>query len=55
MILADPGGRERKQLNPEQQMQIHPQNPAIHTFRGMEQMMMVVPVDADMNEAEDIA
>ena len=48
-------GGERKQRQPEQQMQVRPQNAAADVFGGMEQVVMVVPVDADVDEAQHVA
>jgi hypothetical protein len=40
---------------PEQQMQIGPQDRAVHAFGDMQHVMMIVPVDADIDEAQHIA
>jgi hypothetical protein len=54
-IFAYPGGSEWKQRQPEQQMQIRPQNSAADRVRGLEHMMMIAPINADIDEAQDIA
>jgi len=54
VILAHPRGRERKQRQPEEQVEIGPQHDAIELARRIEQMVMVVPVDTDVDEAEQI-
>src|ERR1700736_3238488 len=55
MGLPHPGGNERGQREPKQQMQIRPQDAARNILRRLEEVMMVVPVDADVNETQDIA
>src|SRR5258708_29927076 len=55
MVLPHPGGNERGQREPKQQMQIRPQDAARNMLRRLQEVMMVVPVDADVNEAQDIA
>ena len=45
-------GKERQ---PEQQVQVRPQDAAGDVFGGVEQVMMVVPVDAEINEAQHVA
>ena len=36
-------------------MEIGPQNRPCHRFAGMQHVMMIVPIDADVNEAENVA
>src|SRR4029077_191512 len=55
MVLPHPGGNERGQRKPKQQMQIRPQDATGNMLRRLQEVMMVVPVDADVNEAQDIA
>src|SRR5258707_10503581 len=55
MVLPHPGGNERGQREPKQQMQIRPQDTTRNMLRRLQEVMMVVPVDADVNEAQDIA
>jgi hypothetical protein len=52
MVLAYPPGREWHQRQPEQKVQVGPQDQAIHTVDRVKQMVMVVPVDGDVHEAE---
>src|SRR6202021_548505 len=52
MVLAHPTGRKRNQRQPEKKVQVRPQGCAIHSLSGVEQMMVVVPVDADENETQ---
>ena len=54
MILAHPAGDERHQRQPEQQVQVRPEDPAVDSMRGLEHVMMVVPVDAEHDEAEHV-
>ena len=55
MVLAHPGRRERKQRQPEQQVQVRPQDAAAHVRGGMQQVVVIVPVDADVDEAQHVA
>jgi len=55
VILAYPSGRERRERQPEQQMQIGPQDRSGNALGSVQEMMMIVPVDADVNEAQDVA
>src|SRR6266853_210962 len=55
MVLPHPGGNERGQREPKQQMQIRPQDAARNVRRRLQEVMMVVPVDADVNETQDVA
>src|SRR5258708_4964135 len=55
MVLPHPGGNERGQREPKQQMQIRPQDAARNMLRRLQEVMMVVPVDADVDETQDIA
>src|ERR1700730_13322639 len=55
MVLPHPGGNERRQREPKQQMQIRPQDATRNMLRRLQEVMMVVPVDADVNEAQNIA
>src|SRR6267143_1158524 len=55
MVLPHPGGNERGQREPKQQMQIRPQDAACNMLRRLQEVMVVVPVDADVYETQDIA
>ena len=55
MVLAHPAGGEGKQRQPEQQVQVGPQDGARHPSARMQQVVVVVPVDADVDEAQHIA
>ncbi len=54
---GDDWGRGRKppEGKPEQQVQVRPQNAATNGSDGLEQMVMIVPVDAHVHEAEHVA
>src|ERR1700675_1762641 len=55
MVLPHPSGNQRGQREPKQQMQIRPQDATGNMLRRLQEVMMVVPVDADVDEAQDIA
>ena len=55
MVFADPGGGEREKREPEEQMEVRPEDAAADAFGGLEEVVMVVPVDADVDETEDVA
>ena len=55
MVLAHPAGREREQRQPEQQVQVGPQHAAGHVGGRVQQVVVVVPVDADVDEAQHVA
>ena len=55
MIFADPGGGEREKREPEEEMEVRPEDAAADAFGGLEEVVMVVPVDADVDETEDVA
>lgn len=54
MIFAHPRGRKGQNRKPEQQMQIRPQHAAAHAARRVEQMVVIVPIDPDINKAENV-
>src|SRR5262250_1816936 len=54
MVLPHPSGNERGQRQPKQQMQIRPQDTTRNMPGRLQEVMMVVPVDTDVNEAQDI-
>jgi hypothetical protein len=55
MVIADPSRCKWKQRQPKEQVQIRPKYSARDMPCGLQHVMMVVPVDADVNEAEDVA
>jgi len=50
VIGSNPTRGKREEREPEEQMQIGTQNSAADLLCGLEQMMMVVPIDAEVNE-----
>ena len=54
MILVHPCGGEGNDGEPEQQVQVRPERHAAYALRSVEKMMMVVPIDRDVNEAERV-
>jgi hypothetical protein len=42
-------------MQPKQQVQVGPQNWSRHGASRVHQVMMVIPMDANVDEAEDIA
>ena len=55
MVLADPGGGEREKREPEKQVKVCPEDAASNAFGGLKEMVMVVPVNADVDETQDVA
>ena len=55
MVLAHPAGGKGNQRQPEQQVQVGPEHAAGDVFARHGAVMMVVPVDADVDEAEHVA
>ena len=55
VIFSDPVGGEGKKREPEEEMEIGPENAAADLFDGVEEVMVVVPVDSNVGEAEDVA
>ena len=55
VILAHPRRHERNERQPEQQMQVGPQNAAVDPSVSVEHVVMVVPVDAEKDEAQHVA
>ena len=54
VVLAHPSRGERKQRQPEQQVQIRPQYRPVDGRGQLEHVVVVVPVDADVDEAQDV-
>lgn len=55
VILAHPPGNEWDQRQPEEEMQVSPQHPTADFVYGVEQVVMVVPINADIDKAQDVA
>ena len=54
VVLAHPAGDKGYQRQPEQQVQVRPERAPAHLLHRVQQMVMVVPVDADEHEAQHI-
>lgn len=55
VIFADPGRTEWYERGAEQQTHVGPHDTAVDAFGRFEQMMMVVPIDGDIDEAQQIS
>src|SRR5215472_4872253 len=55
MVLPHPPCGERKQREPEQQVEISPEDWTCHRGAGLQQVMVVVPVNAHVKETQDVA
>jgi hypothetical protein len=55
VVFAHPAGGEGDEGKPEEEMEIGPEDAGGDGADGMEQVVVVVPVDADVDEAEDVA
>jgi len=51
---TDPARREGNQGQPEEQMQIGPEHSTAHPPAGLQQVVMIVPVDPDVQETQHI-
>src|SRR5258707_1813663 len=54
IVLAQPSGYERRQGQPEQQMQIRPQHATIDVLDCLQQVMMIAPIDAYKNKTQQV-
>jgi fumarate hydratase class II len=54
VALAEPAGRVRDQRQPEQEQQVRPQDRAVHAARGVQHVVVVVPVDPEIDVAEHV-
>jgi hypothetical protein len=55
LVFAHPAAGKGNQRQPEQEMQVGPQHLAADAVDRFEEVMVIVPVNADVDEAEDIA
>ena len=55
VVFAHPPGGERHQRQAEQQEKIGPQDAAAHPAGGMQHMVVIVPVDADIHKTQNVA
>ena len=54
MILSHPARDKRNQRQPEQQVHIRPQDGATHMLHGVQHVVVVVPVNGEIDEAENV-
>ena len=54
MIFVHPSGGEREEGKPEEEMEVRPEDAAGDMFGGVEEVMVIVPVNGDVDEAEDV-
>src|SRR6266540_3241791 len=50
VVFTHPSCCERKERQPEQEMKVGPQNSAADHLGSLKQMMMVVPIDAEVDK-----
>src|SRR5580658_813955 len=55
IILVEPSGRKRHKRKPEQQVQVGPKDWSGNPLGSVQKMVMIVPVDADVDKAQDVA
>src|SRR6516164_11140574 len=55
VILPHPAGGKWHERHPEQQVDVGPQHPAADMADQMKEMVVVIPVDGDVDEAQHIA
>ncbi len=55
VVLPHPSRHKGKEREPEEQVQVGPEDRPAHMLRDMEHVVMIVPVDADIDEAQDVA
>ena len=54
MVLAHPASGERQEREPEKKMEVSPQDAAADVLGGMKHVVMIAPVNADIEEAQHI-
>ncbi len=52
--LAEPGRRDGRQREPEEQMDVRPERPAVDPVHDLHQVVVVHPVDRDEDEAQQV-
>jgi hypothetical protein len=55
MILAHPRRRERDDRQPEEQVEVRPQNGTVDPRGELEHVVMIAPIDAEEDEAQNVA
>jgi hypothetical protein len=54
VVLSHPAGDERYQGQPEEQVQVRPEDLAVDPLGRVQHVVVVVPVDAEVDEAEHV-
>lgn len=54
MVFVNPGGAEGEQGDPEEEVEVGPEYPAVYVFDDVEEMVVVVPEYAYVEEAEQV-
>lgn len=54
LVFAHPARGERDQTQPEQQVQVGPKDTSVHVLGGVKEVMVIVPIDPYVNEAEQV-
>lgn len=55
MVLAHPTRDKGEEREPEKQVQIRPHDGAVDGVDRFEQVMMIIPIDSQVNKAEHVA
>lgn len=55
MVFAGPTSDERKERKPEEKMQIGPHDRTVNPRREAQEMVVIIPLNAEVDEAQDIA
>lgn len=55
VVFAEPSGGKGDEGEPEEEVEVRPENAPCDVVDGVEHVVMVVPVDAEVDKAEDIA
>ena len=51
MVLAHPTRGKRKERQPKEKVQVRPENTAANFLSGLKEMMVIVPIDAEIDKA----
>lgn len=54
MVFAHPSGDKGDQGKPEQQVQVGPENSAVDMATGMQHVVVIVPVNAQIDKTQHI-
>jgi hypothetical protein len=55
VALAHPGRDEGDEREPEEQVDVRPEHAPVHALDGVQQVVVVVPVDGQEHEAQEVA